>query len=104
MAIAQTGVNMNFTANTAAAQAQIAALEKRLATLQGLMGKRVRMAAFDTSGFDVRINSQVRAMDELTKRIQKGTITSREFNDTLKNRNGLLEYQQKLARATSSPN
>lgn len=101
MAIAQTGVNMNFTANTAAAQAQIAALEKRLATLQGLMGKRVRMAAFDTSGFDVRINSQVRAMDELTKRIQKGTITSREFNDTLKNRNGLLEYQQKLARATS---
>lgn len=101
MAIAQTGVNMNFTANTAAAQAQIAALEKRLATLQGLMGKRVRMAAFDTSGFDVRINSQVRAMDELTKRIQKGTITSKEFNDTLKNRNGLLEYQQKLARATS---
>ncbi len=101
MAIAQTGVNMNFTANTAAAQAQIAALEKRLATLQGLMGRRVKMAAFDTSGFDVRINSQVRAMDELTKRIQKGTITSKEFNDTLKNRNGLLEYQQKLNKATA---
>lgn len=99
MAIARTGVQLQFTADTGAAAAQMAALERRLESLQNRMGRKVKTAAFDTAGFDVRINSQIRSMDDLTKRIQKGNASFKDMMQTIRGTNGLLEYQNKLQRA-----
>lgn len=99
MAISNTGVNIRFDADTRAAMSQMAALEARLNRLHNAMARKVGDAFFNTSGFEVRMNSQVRSMDDLTRSIQRGKLGYRDFMNTIRGTNGLLEYQQRLHRA-----
>ena len=51
---------------------------------------------------DFNLRGQMRQMDDLTKRIQKGKITWKELQNNIRGSNKLLEYQNALQRASLS--
>ncbi|ASZ74895.1 tail length tape measure protein [Rhodococcus phage Trina] len=69
----------------------MAKLRAQLASLNTAMASRTQLP--------VVMNGPLRDMDQLTKRIQQGKISSKEFNDTLFKRNKLMEYQNRLQKA-----
>lgn len=99
MPISNTGVNIRFDVDARSAMAQMAALESRLTRLHNAMARQAGTAMFNTTGFEVRLNSQIRSMDELTRSIQRGKLGYRDYMETIRGTNGLLEYQQRLHRA-----
>lgn len=102
MVMANTGVNMQFNADTRAASANIAALEARLASLHRAMAQTVASNMFNTGNIETRLSTQIRSMDDLSRAIQRNKISYRQFADTIRGTNGLLEYQQRLHQANIS--
>src|SRR5574338_465963 len=100
MAIVRTGIQLTFDAQTGAAMAQMAALESKINGMQQrLMAKKLGAAMFDPGPINTKIDSYSKRMDDMTRKIQKGTLSYKELNETLRGTNGLLEYQTKLHNA-----
>jgi hypothetical protein len=100
---------MRFNAQTAQARAQIAALQSQM---QSLNRQQALMNAASTralsrglanrvpASMDFNLRGPLGQMDDLTKRIQKGKITQKEFTETIRGTNKMYEYQNALQRAS----
>lgn len=97
---------MRFTANTAQAQAQLKSLQAQIKATQALNNNfniarlNAGMAGFGNAAPPVKLSGPIKQMDDLTKRIQKGKISQKEFYDTVFGTNKLYEYQNALQKSS----
>jgi len=98
---------MQFNAQTKQAQAQIAALNAEMKALQtqSMMMNKMSSSVLSrgTKGptmMDFNLRGPLGQMDELTKRIQKGKISQKEFLETVRGTNKMYEYQNALQKAS----
>lgn len=102
MAVASANINIQVTAQTQQAEAAMAKLQQRMTALQAAQSKADISGAYFNPKLDTKMASQIKNMDLLTEKVQKGKITLKEYNAITKEQNGLLDYQRRLVDASYS--
>ena len=99
---ANASINIQVTASTQQAQAALAALQAQMQRFNQATAQMNISKHYFSPLIDTKVSSEIKNLDQLTDRLQRGKINAKEYNDIMSQQNRLIEYQQRLVNSSYS--